>query len=224
MSNRRQFFQVGSVKKEELTSRQRRLYEIIFEANTFEGRFFDVALLVAIIFSVIIIMLESVKSIEAEYGTLLKSIEWVMTILFSIEYLLRIYCVGKPMRYIFSFFGIVDLLAIFPTYLTFFINIGPGLNTIRILRFIRIYNVLKLSQYTDSGETILSALYASRHKIIVFLTSIFTLVIFVGGLVYFVESTHENSKFPNIPSSIYWAIVTITTVGYGDITPVTPLG
>lgn len=217
-------FQPGDVNKRELNPTQRKLYSIIFEAKNFYGRLFDLTLLMSIVLSVLVIMLESVKSIKAEYGNVLIILEWVFTILFTIEYILRIYCVGKPKKYIFSFFGIVDLLAIIPTYLTLFFAIGPGINTIRILRFVRIYNVLKLGNFTDSGNIILSALFESRHKIAVFLTAIMTLVVFVGGLVYFVESTHENSQFSSIPSAIYWAVVTITTVGFGDITPVTPVG
>jgi len=217
-------FQPGSVNKRELNKRQRKLYETIFEAKTVEGRMFDLILLTTIVLSIIVIMLESVQSIRTVHGQTLTVLEWIFTGFFTLEYLLRIYCVGKPKKYIFSFFGWVDLLAIIPTYLTLFISIGPGLNTIRILRFVRIYNILKLGQFTDSGNIIVTALYASRHKIVVFLTAIFTLVIFVGGLVYFVESLNENSQFTSIPASIYWAIVTITTVGYGDITPITPLG
>jgi len=180
--------------------------------------------LVTIVLSVIVIMLESVQSIQAQYGPTLTTLEWIFTGFFTLEYALRIYCVGKPGKYIFSFFGVVDFLAIIPTYLTLFFAIGPGLNTIRILRFIRIYNVLKLGEFTDSGNIILTALYESRHKIIVFLTALLTLVIFIGGLVYFVECGNENSQFMNIPAAIYWAIVTVTTVGYGDITPITPIG
>lgn len=217
-------FQPGEVNKRELNNTQRKLYEVIFEARTFEGRIFDLLLLVTIIMSVLVIMLESVESMREEHGALLITLEWIFTGIFTIEYALRIYCVGKPKKYIFSFFGVIDLIAIIPTYLTLFIAIGPGLNTIRILRFIRIYNILKLGEFTDSGNIILTALYQSRHKIVVFLTALLTLVIFLGGLVYFVESTHENSQFTSIPAAIYWAIVTVTTVGYGDITPITPLG
>ncbi len=217
-------FQPGAVKKGELNPLQRKLYEVIFEAKTFQGRLFDLILLGAILCSVLVIMLETVSQVQAEYGSLLSALEWTFTVFFTSEYLLRIYCVGKPSKYIFSFFGIVDFLAIIPTYLTFFFAIGPGINTIRILRFIRIYNILRLGNFTDSGNIILSALIESRHKIVVFLTAILTLVIFVGGLVYFVESTDEDSQFTSIPMAIYWAIVTITTVGFGDITPITPLG
>lgn len=217
-------FQPGAVNKRDLNKLQRALYEVIFEARTRRGRIFDLFLIFTITCSVLVIMLESVSAIQAEYSTLLTTLEWIFTVFFTFEYILRIYCVGKPFKYIFSFFGIVDFLAIIPTYLTLFVAIGPGLNTIRILRFIRIYNVLKLGAFTDSGNIILTALYQSRHKIIVFLTAIMTLVVFVGGLVYFVESFSENSQFKSIPASIYWAVVTVTTVGYGDITPITPLG
>jgi voltage-gated potassium channel len=217
-------FQPGSVNKRELNPTQRKFYEIIFEARTFSGRLFDLILLATIVMSVIVIMLESVQSLKQEYGATLTTLEWIFTGFFTLEYLLRIYCVGSPKKYIFSFFGIVDLLAIIPTYLTLFFAIGPGLNTIRILRFIRIYNVLRLGEFTDSGNIILTALYQSRHKIIVFLTALLTLVIFIGGLVYFVESTNPESQFTSIPAAIYWAIVTVTTVGYGDITPITTLG
>ena len=217
-------FQPDAVNKRALNPVQQKLYEIIFEARTFQGRLFDLFLLATIILSVITIMLESVQSIQAEYGNLLTTLEWLFTGFFTLEYVLRIYCVGSPKKYIFSFFGIVDLLAIIPTYLTLFFAIGPGLNTIRILRFIRIYNVLRLGEFTDSGNIILTALYQSRHKIIVFLTALLTLVIFIGGLVYFVESSHPESQFTSIPAAIYWAIVTVTTVGYGDITPITTMG
>lgn len=217
-------FQSSSVDTRELNPLQRKLYKVIFQADSKPGRIFDILLLLAIILSVVVIMLESVNSIYAEYGQILRILEWIFTGLFTIEYILRVYCVGKPKKYVFSFFGIIDFLAIIPTYLTFFITIGPGLNVIRILRFVRIYNILKLGNFVDSGNVIMSALYASRHKIVVFLTGIFTLVIFVGGLVYFVESVNPNSQFTSIPKSIYWAIVTITTVGFGDIVPITPIG
>jgi len=214
----------ASIDIQELSPRQRKLYRIIFQADNRPGRIFDLALLITITLSVVVIMLESVKSIYESHGLLLRTLEWIFTILFSIEYLLRIYCVGKPRKYIFSLFGIIDLLAIIPTYLTFFITIGPGLNVIRILRFFRIYNILKLGNFVDSGNVIMLALHASRHKIAVFLTAIFTIVIFAGGLVYFVESVNPDSQFTSIPKSIYWAIVTITTVGFGDIVPLTPIG
>lgn len=217
-------FQPSSVNIRELSPLQRKLYKVIFQADSVPGRLFDIFLLIAIILSVLVIMLESVKSIYAEYGQILRTLEWIFTGLFTVEYILRIYCVGKPRKYVFSFFGIIDFLAIIPTYLTIFVTIGPGLNVIRILRFVRIYNILKLGNFVDSGNVIMSALYASRHKIVVFLTGIFTLVIFVGGLVYFVESVNPNSQFTSIPKSIYWAIVTITTVGFGDIVPITPIG
>ena len=217
-------FQVESIDKGKLSPLQRRLYNIIFEANTRTGRLFDLVLLLVIVASVVVIMLETVPSLQADYGQMLQKLEWIFVSFFTLEYFLRIYAVGKPLKYIFSLFGIIDLIAIIPTYLGLFIPVGPGLNTIRILRLFRVYSILRLGKFISSGNIIVDALIESRHKILVFLTAIFTLIIFVGGLVYFVESFHPQSQFTSIPMAMYWAIVTVTTVGYGDIVPLTILG
>lgn len=217
-------FQVESINKKTLSPFQRWLYNVIFEADTPLGRLFDLLLLLIIVASVIVIMLATVPAIQHEYEPILRNLEWIFVSFFTLEYILRIYAVGKPFKYIFSLFGIIDLIAILPTYFGLFIPVGPGLNTIRILRLFRVYSLLGLSKFRNSGNIIMDALIESRHKILVFLSAIFTLIIFVGGLVYFVESFHPESQFTSIPMSMYWAIVTVTTVGYGDIVPLTILG
>ena len=203
-------------------STREKLHEIIFEADTKTGKIFDLILLVSIIFSVIVVMLDSVKSINAEYGDLLFALEWIFTILFTIEYLLRIYSIGKPLKYIFSFFGVVDLLAIIPTYIGLFFPATRYFTVVRILRVLRIFRVLKFVQYIGASRTLLIALKQSRRKITVFIFAVLTLVIIFGSLMYIIEG--EENGFTSIPRSIYWAIVTLTTVGYGDISPQTPLG
>ena len=199
-----------------------RLHEIIFEADTPAGRAFDIALLVLIVLSVIAVMLESVASIDAEYGRLLRTFEWTVTILFTIEYVLRLYCVGKPAQYARSFFGIVDLLSILPTYLSMIIPGAQSFMVIRALRLLRVFRVLKLAHFVGEASELRAALRASARKIIVFLGAVLTLVAIVGSMMYLIEG--EANGFTNIPVSIYWAIVTMTTVGYGDIAPQTPLG
>jgi voltage-gated potassium channel len=167
-------------------------------------------------------MLDSVKSINQEYGNLLYILEWVFTILFTIEYLLRIYCIGKPLGYVKSFFGIIDFLAILPTYIGLFFPSTRYFTVVRILRVLRIFRVLKFVQYLGAAKTLLSALRQSRRKITVFIFTVLTLVVIFGSLMYIIEG--EENGFTSIPRSIYWAIVTLTTVGYGDISPNTPLG
>lgn len=203
---------------------QKRLHEIIFEADTFEGKLFDIILLVAIVVSVLVVMLESVPAYGKAYGTWFNYIEWVLTILFSIEYIIRIISIRKPLSYIFSFYGLVDLLSILPTYLGLFL-IGANtssLTVIRSLRLLRVFRILKLGKYLKEAKTLTKALKASKNKIIVFLGAILTVVIILGTVMYLVESPEDG--FTSIPRSIYWAIVTLTTVGYGDITPATALG
>jgi voltage-gated potassium channel len=198
------------------------LHEIIFEADTKPGKWFDVILILCIILSVFIVMLDSVASIKKEYGAFLYAVEWFFTILFTIEYILRLISVGRPTRYATSFFGIVDLLAILPTYLSIIMPGSRFLTVIRILRVMRIFRVLKLVQYLAEAKVLTQALHASRRKITVFLFAVFTLVIILGSLMYVIET--EENGFTSIPRSIYWAIVTLTTVGYGDISPKTGLG
>jgi voltage-gated potassium channel len=209
-------------KKKTAMSFRTRLHEVIFEADTPGGKLFDVLLILSIIISVILVMLDSVSSVQQSYGKLLYIGEWFFTILFTVEYFLRLYSIGRPLAYATSFFGMVDLLAILPTYLSI---IFPGthyLLVIRILRVLRIFRVLKLAQYLGEIRTLSRALLASRRKITVFLFVVLTLVVIFGSLMYLIEDP-ENG-FTSIPRSIYWAIVTLTTVGYGDISPQTSLG
>lgn len=198
------------------------LHEIIFEADTRAGKFFDIILIISILLSVTAVMLDSVQPIQLKYGSLLYAIEWLFTVLFTGEYLLRLVCVGRPLRYATSFFGIVDLLAIVPTYLSLILPGSQYLLVIRILRVLRIFRVLKLVQYLGEARVLTQALKASGRKIIVFLLAVITIAVIFGSLMYLIESV-ENG-FTSIPRSIYWAIVTLTTVGYGDISPQTNLG
>ena len=199
-----------------------KLREIIFGYSTTAGKRFDVILLIAIVLSVIGVMLDSDKNIHNKYGNLLTIIEWVFTILFTIEYILRIYCSSKKRKYIFSFMGIIDLLSIIPTYLMIFYAPIGSLIDIRVMRLIRIFRIFNLSPYLRSGHKMQIALRSSRPKIIVFILSVSLIVIILGTLMYIIEG--QKNGFENITKSIYWAIVTLTTVGYGDVVPMTTLG
>lgn len=201
---------------------KKRLYEIVFEADTPAGKAFDVALLIAILLSILVVMLESIKGIYTVYGNILFASEWVITILFTTEYILRVYIVRKPASYIFSFYGIIDLLSVLPSYIGLTFAGMSGLLVIRALRLLRIFRILKLNRYVSESRIIISALKASRAKISVFLYSVITLVIIIGTVMYLIEG--EEGGFTSIPQGIYWAVVTLTTVGYGDISPVTPIG
>ena len=203
-------------------SRRAWLHEIIFEAETPVGKAFDISLLVAIVLSVVAVCLETVAGVEAVWGPELRAVEWGFTILFTIEYILRLVCVGKPWRYARSFFGVVDLLAIVPTYLSLVFAGTQSLIVIRALRLLRIFRVLKLVHFLGEARMLHAAFRASSRKIIVFLGVVLTLVLIVGALMYLVEGG-ENG-FTSIPQSVYWAIVTMTTVGYGDIAPQTVVG
>jgi len=204
------------------SGRRARLHEIVFETETRAGRLFDLALIWLILLSVATVILESVRSVRVQYGDLLYTLEWVFTLLFTVEYVLRLLSVRRPLRYATSFFGIVDLLAIIPTYLSIFVPGSQYLLVIRILRLLRVFRLLKLSEYVTEADTLRRALHASRRKISVFLSVVVLLVVVIGALMYVVEG--EAHGFTSIPVSIYWAIVTLTTVGYGDLSPRTPLG
>ncbi|MCA9284337.1 MAG: ion transporter [Phycisphaerales bacterium] len=199
-----------------------RLHEIIFEADTPAGWWFDVGLLVAIVASVVVVMLDSVASIRAEHGRTLLAAEWFFTLLFTVEYILRLLCVRRPASYALSFFGIVDLLSILPTYLSVLIPGAQGMVVIRSLRLLRLFRVLKLTRFVGEARQLRHALAMARTKITVFLSVVVTVVVIAGALMYIVEG--DASGFTSIPRSMYWAVVTMTTVGYGDIAPVTPLG
>ena len=198
------------------------LRQVIFEADTPLGKAFDLGLIVSIGLSIIVVMLDSMEDVQAQYGDWLLIAEWVFTINFSIEYLLRIICVRRPILYCRSFFGIVDLLSILPTYLSLLFPGTQYLTVIRSLRLLRIFRVLKLAKFIGDAHVITDALTASRRKIIVFLITVLTLVVILGSVMYVIEG--KENGFTSIPRGIYWAVVTLTTVGYGDIAPKTVLG
>ncbi|WP_421949568.1 ion transporter [Phaeodactylibacter xiamenensis] len=200
-----------------------KLHEIIFEADTPEGKAFDVILLILIAASVLTVMLESIEPLQRQYATLFTVVEWVFTVFFTIEYLLRLYCVLRPMKYATSFFGIIDLLAILPSYLALFLPTAQYFLIIRAFRLIRIFRIFKMAHFINEGDIIIQALRASRAKITVFLTFVSLLVIIIGALMYLIEGG-SNEGFSSIPRGVYWSVVTLTTVGYGDITPRTELG
>lgn len=201
-----------------------KLYEIIFESDTFWGKTFDVALIACISFSVLIVLLESIHSIPPQFALALEITEYVLTAFFTFEYLTRIYCSPRPKQYIFSFFGIVDLLATLPVYLEFLLPGSRYFLVIRIFRLIRVFRVFKLFSFLAEGNLLLHSLRQSFNKILVFFFFVVIMVTAIGTIMYMVEGNVPNSAFSNIPNSIYWAIVTMTTVGYGDITPITPFG
>lgn len=199
-----------------------KLQEIIYEADTPAGKLFDVILLITIIASIILVMLESVKSIDTRFHDFLNISEWVITILFTIEYIARIYTVKNPLKYITSFYGVIDLLSTIPKYLSLIFGGVHALAALRALRLLRIFRILKLARYLGASNNLVNALKASRAKISVFLFAVVIVAVILGTIMYLVEG--EENGFTNIPKSVYWCIVTLTTVGFGDIAPQTPLG
>ncbi|MDQ3081863.1 MAG: ion transporter, partial [Gemmatimonadota bacterium] len=199
-----------------------RVHEIVFEADTPEGRVFDLALMFVIMLSVITVMIDSSPGSAVRYGRALRIAEWGFTAVFTVEYVLRLLAVRRPLKYAMSFYGIVDLLALLPSYISLLLPTGRYLMIIRVLRLLRIFRILKLGKFLSEGAILGQALRASRHKIFVFLSTVLTLVVLIGAVMYVVEG--EANGFTSIPVSMYWAIVTLTTVGYGDIAPQTALG
>ncbi|WP_242132974.1 ion transporter [Aestuariivivens marinum] len=199
-----------------------KLQEIIYEADTPAGKLFDIVLLITILASVVLVMLESVNSIDTKLHGFLNISEWVITILFSIEYIARIITVKNPFKYIFSFYGIIDFLSTIPKYISLIIGGVHALAALRALRLLRVFRILKLARYLGASNTLVNAIKASRAKISVFLFAVLIVAIILGTIMYLIEG--EANGFTNIPKSVYWCIVTLTTVGFGDIAPQTPLG
>ncbi|MCB0644204.1 MAG: ion transporter [Phaeodactylibacter sp.] len=206
------------------TAIRERMHEVIFEADTPMGKAFDVILLILIVISVLVVMLDTINSIQVEFKELFIILEWVVTILFTIEYILRLLSVRRPIVYATSFFGVIDLLAILPTYLSLLFAGTKYFVVIRILRLLRVFRIFKLGHFMMQGTIIMKALKASQTKITVFLFFVSLLVVVIGSMMYVIEGVDPETNFTSIPRSIYWAVVTLTTVGFGDITPQTPLG
>ncbi|MEH6536249.1 MAG: ion transporter [Psychroserpens sp.] len=199
-----------------------KLHEIIYEADTPAGKLFDVILLITILASIVLVMLESVNSFDEKYHVFLNVSEWVITILFSIEYIARIVTVKKPLKYILSFYGIIDLLSTIPKYISLILAGSHALVILRALRLLRVFRILKLARYLGASNQLANAIKASRAKIAVFLFAVIIASVIFGTIMYLVEG--EENGFTNIPKSVYWCIVTLTTVGFGDIAPQTPVG
>ena len=213
---------MSKIKKKNFNPFKERLHEIIFESDTKEGKLFDVLLLIFILASVVVVMLETIPS-NLKFHRLFMILEWGFTIFFTIEYILRLYCVYKPIKYATSFFGIIDLLAIIPTYLSLFLVGTNSLMVVRGLRLLRVFRIFKMAGFVNQSKILLESLKTSKTKIAIFLFALLILVTIMGSIMYLVEGG-SNERFDSVPRSIYWAIVTMTTVGYGDITPVTTFG
>ncbi|MBC91126.1 MAG: ion transporter [Flavobacteriaceae bacterium] len=199
-----------------------RLHEIIYEADTKTGKAFDIILLFLIIVSVILVALESVESFRVNYNDFLNISEWIITIVFTIEYVLRLICVKKPIKFVVSLYGIIDLLSIIPKYISLLFFGTQYLGALRALRLLRVFRIMKMTRYIGESNTLMKALIASRVKVGVFIFSVLVICIIFGTLMYMIEP--DESGFTSIPEGIYWSIVTLTTVGYGDIAPITPFG
>ncbi len=208
--------------QELLNPRQRWLHTIIYEADTFAGKCFDICLVFMILLSTTAVMLDSIRSVREAWGGVLNALDWFITIVFTVEYCLRLYAVSRPINYATSFYGVVDLVSVLPSYLSLIIPGAHYFSVIRIFRVLRIFRILKLAQYLSAADELASALVASRQRITVFILGVITLVIFIGSAMYVIEG--EENGFTSIPVSIYWAVVTLTTVGYGDISPKTAMG
>lgn len=210
------------IEKEKQTDWRARLFDVIYHADTPAGKAFDIALISAILISVTVVMLDSVPSIYARYHDTLFMLEWCFTVLFTVEYGLRLICTRTPHRYALSFFGLIDLLAILPTYIGLLFEGTEYLLVLRSLRVLRIFRILRLMRFVGEADMLIRSLIASRHKISVFLLFMTTIVMIFGSLMYLIEGPEHG--FTSIPESVYWAIITVTTVGYGDIAPQTPIG
>ena len=210
------------MEKEGTSSWQHRLHEIIYESNTRAGKIFDVSLLFLIVVSIVVVMLDSVFRWHLEYGRFFLVLEWTFTVIFTIEYILRLICIKRPWRYVTSFLGIIDLLAIIPTYLSYFFLGAQSLLVLRALRLLRIFRIFKLTHFLSEMKFLGVAIRGSIRKISIFMLVVLTLVIIMGSVMYLLEE--KQNGFDSIPDSIYWAIVTITTVGYGDMAPATTAG
>ena len=209
-------------KEERSKSWQLKLHQVIYESNTPAGKIFDVSLLLLIVASIIVVMLDSMQDLHQKWGDVFYTMEWVFTVIFTIEYILRLICIKKPLHYAFSFLGIIDLLAIIPSYLSIFLVGAQSLLVLRALRLLRIFRIFKLTHFISEFLFLKAAMRSSLNKISIFMLVVLSLVIILGSIMYLVEG--RDNGFDSIPDSVYWAIVTITTVGYGDIAPVTSLG